>query len=325
MTIFVVTDNQAIVRAFRRLEKGHVRVVPLPAGSYRSAQTRFLGSADAFFYFDVAELEPATVTRRARSLCDVRPFRFGVIDVKGSVTDVAHLFHLSAADYVGRGMLKRINPARFRRVMGYEPELVDETEEMAPPQTREWTPSGDDWSQVTSGDEYTFLMLYAGLDHAADMRKKASENSLRTIRTIFQGVLERHFAPYGGRLWMWKEDDGLLLLPFDGKSVDGIIAALRLAVNRSIIQCEEFGQFEPPSWRLAFHIGNTVYRTTGSTGDIVSEDINFVFHLGGRYLDSGDVALAGDCRNLVPPMARRYFEHRGRFESVEVYTLRPLD
>ena len=326
MRIIVVTDSPQVVKAFSALDRSRDHTVTtFDSGSYAQAQREFLDAEDAFLYFDVDGIADSTITRRIRTMAERRPYRFGLIDPKGAVSDVSQLFHLNAGDFVGKALLKGpLSAKRFRRVLAYAPEQLEESEEMIPPNARDWKPSGSSWDSVDAGEEYTFLMVYAGLDRASDLRKKASEASMRSLRQIFQSILERHFSPYGGRLWMWKEDDGLLLLPFDGKSVDGVLAALRLALNRVVIQCEEFSAFESISWRTALHIGDTIFRKSGSTGGIVSEDVNFVFHLGGRYLDPGDVAMTGACHGLLPSTARHYFEHRGKFESVEVFTLRPL-
>lgn len=326
MRIIVVTNNAQVVKAFAPLDGSReCEVVSYPSGEFSQAQKAFLNANDAFLYFDADDIAESTITRRVKALAEKRPYRFGVVDPSGKVADVSQLFHLSAGDYVGKALLKgQLTPARFRRVDSYAPEQLEDAEEMAPPNSRDWHPSGSTWDGVQSGTEYTFLMVYAGIDQASDLRRTTSEASMRMMRQVFQAVLDRHFSPYGGKMWMWKEDDGLLLLPFDGKAVDGVIAAFRLALNRVVVQCEEFSAFESISWRLALHIGDTIYRNSGSTGGIVSEDVNFVFHLGERYLDPGDVALTGACYSLLPASARHYFEHRGKFESVEVYTLRPL-
>ena len=140
----------------------------------------------------------------------------------------------------------------------------------------------------------------------------------------FVAILEEYLGPFGARLWMWKEDDGLMLLPFDGESVDACIGALRLMINRLLIGAEQLAGFEDIGWRLAFHLGRTAYRTNGDTGSIVSADVNFMFHLGSRFLEPGTLSMTQPVQALLADRIRPLIHHRGVFESVHVYQLRDL-
>jgi len=326
MTIYVVTDSAHARAAFRPAERSRTYSVTYVASrEYRSALKSFSDESEAFLYFDATDLDQSALVRRVRSLVDRRPYGFGVLDPHGQVEDVAQLFHLGAADYLGKKLLEAgLATARLKRVVDYAPELDRKaaTGDDLAVARQEWIPSGSDWSRIEQGTEYTFLMVYAGIDHAGDLRRKTSEVLLRNMRVSFQSVLERNFRPYGGQIWMWKEDDGLLLVPFDGRSVDPVIPAIRLILNEVLINVDEFSAFEPLTWRLALHLVNSTYKRQGQTGAIVSEDVNYVFHLGGRFLDAGELAVTGECYGLLPQKVRGLFEPRGRFEGIEVYTLR---
>ncbi len=280
---------------------------------------------ESFVYMDAGGMDQPTLRRRLRRLENERPYRFGVIDHQGRVCDVAELFHSTAADYLGKSMLAAgITTARLRRVVEYEPALPARPADAHVPEheRHRFTPSGSDWTEVEDGKVYTFLMVYAGLDQAGDLRRKSSEGFLAALRRSFSGMLERAFAEYAARVWMWKEDEGLLLMPFDGRGMDAVIPALRLVLNRTVINAEEFSQFGELSWRLALHLGNTTYRSSGRTGAIVSESVNFLFHLGSRFVEPGGLAVTGPCHALVPEGIRPLLNHCGLFESVQVYTLR---
>lgn len=328
MTIFVVTDSKTVRKAFGSADRSRTYTV---AFSPTSELSSLLKEADAvpgsFLYLDVDGMERRTLKRRLKRLQSDRPYQFGIIDPRNTIADVAELFHSGAADYVGKALLAdELSTARIRRVVEYQP---------APPPRRNGNhvpehenqriiPSGPDWSGVRDGEEYTFVMLYAGIDQAGDLRRKSSESFLASLRKAFGGILERAFAEYSARMWMWKEDEGLLLMPFDGSEVEAIVPAMRLMLNRVLINVEELPQFGGVSWRLAMHLGNTTYRTSGRTGGIVSESVNFMFHLGGRFVEQGGLAVTGPCHALVPDGIRPLLNHRGEFESIHIYTLRDL-
>ena len=84
----------------------------------------------------------------------------------------------------------------------------------------------------------------------------------------------------------------------------------------------ELAQFGDFTWRIGLHLGNTVYRDARDTGSIVSEDINFVFHLGGKFLPAGSVACTASVFSLLPESMQKLFGQKGTFEAQEVYVLK---
>ena len=328
MTIFIVTDSRAVEKAFASAVRSRTYSVELtPRDALNETIRRANEVPDSFLYVDVEGVDARALKRRLTRLRDERPYRFGIVDRTGSVRDIAELFHYAAADYVGKALLAEgLSTARLRRVVEYDPTPATRRAGNHVPEHEHHrlVPSGSDWSRVRDGEEYTFIMLYAGIDGAEELRRTSSETLLSSLRGSFTGLLERTFGDYQARVWMWKEEEGLLLMPFDGQELDVVIQALRLMLNRVLINAEEFDQYGEVSWRLALHLGNTTYRSTGRTGDIVSESVNFVFHLGGRSVAPGGFAVTAPCLDLIPEGIRPLFDHRGAFESIHVYALRDL-
>lgn len=328
MTIFVVTDSKAVQKAFATAVRSRTYSVEFASCDEFNETTRRANDVpDSFLYVDAEGTDSRGLKRRLTRLRDERPYRFGIIDRTNAIRDVAELFHYAAADYVGKALLAEgLSTARLRRVVEYDPAPVARRVGNHVPEheVHRLVPSGDDWSRVHDGQEYTFVMLYAGIDGAGELRRTSSETYLASLRASFTGLLERTFADYQARVWMWKEEEGLLLMPFDGQELDVMIPALRLMLNRVLINAEELAQYGDISWRLALHLGNTTYRSSGRTGDIVSESVNFLFHLGSRFVDPGGVAVTGPCLELIPEGVRPLLDHRGTFESIHIYALREL-
>ncbi len=328
MTIFVVTDSKAVQKAFASAVRSRTYSVEFAGRDELNQTIRTAnGVPDSFLYVDAEGMDVRSLKRRLSRLRDERPYRFGIIDRTNAICDVAELFHYAAADYVGKAMLAEgLSTSRLRRVVEYDPTPVARRAGNHVPEHEQqrFVPSGEDWSRVRDGQEYTFIMLYAGIDGAGDLRRTSSETLLSSLRSSFTALLERTFAEHHARIWMWKEEEGLLLMPFDGLELDVAIPALRLMLNRVLINAEELAQYGEISWRLALHLGNTTYRASGRTGDIVSESVNFVFHLGSRFVDPGGLAVTGPCLELIPDGVRPLLNHRGSFESIHVYALRDL-
>lgn len=328
MTIFVVTDSKAVHKAFASAVRSRTYSVEfVPRDALNQTIRRADEVPDSFLYVDADGMDSRGFKRRLTRLRDERPYRFGIIDRTNAIRDVAELFHYAAADYVGKALLADgLTTARLRRVVEYDPAPVARRAGNHVPEHEQhrFVPSGSDWSGVMDGREYTFVMLYAGIDGAEELRRTSSESFLSSLRASFTGLLERAFADNQARVWMWKEEEGLLLMPFDGRELDVVVPALRLKLNQVLINAEQLAQYGEISWRLAVHLGNTTYRASGRTGDIVSESVNFVFHLGSRFVDSGGLAVTAPCLDLVPDGIRPLLDHRGSFESIDVYALRDL-
>ncbi|HKJ86356.1 MAG TPA: hypothetical protein VKA06_09795 [Spirochaetia bacterium] len=328
MTIIVVTSSRSVKKAFASAGRSRTYSVEfMSPDRIKDALAHADSLPESFLYLDADGTDVRTLKRRIKSLRDARPYRYGIIDPGGNVADVAELFHHAAADYVSKPLLGAgVSTARLRRVVEFEPVPVvrNANDHVPEHENHQIFPSGTDWTSVRDGEEYTFLMLYAGIDEAGDLRRKSSEAFLGSLRKSFSSMLENAFADFNARVWMWKEDEGLLLMPFDGRQIDAMIPALRQVLNRAPINVDEFSQYGELSWRLALHLGNTTYRSGGRTGSIVSESLNFLFHLGSQFVDPGGLAVTAPCYALIPEPVRPLLNHRGEFESVHVYALRDL-
>ena len=324
MHILLFTDSKSCITAFdilRRTKNHSVEVHP--TGKLKPILEEV--HRDHFVYLDIAGLSMGSVRSRLKLLETAVSSRFGVVDRSGTLKDIAEAFQRGASDYVdGRLRREGLAMVRFGRVVEFAMMGVAEP---APAPIRapiDIYPSGSYWDEVEYGEEYTFQMLYVGLDHMKEQRRKSSEDLLRALRRTLQGILTRSFAGVGGRVWVWKEDDGVLLCPFDGERVTALIPAIRLVLNRVLMNIEQFSVTTPISWRMGLHIGNTPYEASGKTSEIVSEDLNFIFHLGERAVKPGQLAVTRSALAFAPDNVVRWFVRGPDFESMPLYLLRDL-
>jgi hypothetical protein len=322
--ILLFTDNKNCIAAFDvlRRSKNH---------SIEDHPTAVLKSVldgvrhDHFIYLDITGFSIGSIRSRLKLLSNSVSGRFGVVDRNGTLRDVAEAFQRGASDYVDSRLLRDgMTTTRFTRVVEFATDGEDDPEPARMVVPVDLYPSGTDWDEVEQGEEYTFQMLYVALDHMREMRRKSSEDLLRTLRRTLQSILTRSFAGVGGRIWVWKEDDGVLLCPFDGERVTALIPAMRLVLNRVLINIEQFSVTTPISWRMGLHIGNTPYEASGQTSGIVSEALNFIFHLGERAVKPGQLAVTESAMALAPDTVSRCFVRRSEFESMPLYVLKDL-
>lgn len=327
MKLYILSDGKATEVTFAAAAKSKTHTVEFIPVSKMNTVLDHCDSIDGVLvYLDVSGMDARALRRRLKTLNDRMPHRFGIVDANGAVDDIAELFHGGAADYVGKALSKSgLTAPRLRR-MAEIAQPVAKTESVTPAEFEEVVdirPTGPDWSHVEEGQEYTFFMLYAGIDHVGDLRRKSSESMFQGLRKSFQAVLEKYFSSLGGRVYMWREDDGLMLFPFDGSSCDVIFSALRMVLNQVLINIEQLGPSTMLSWRLAFHVGNTTYKEGRRTGGIVSEAVNLIFHLGDRFVEPGGLALTDAFVRYLPDSVVPLFTRRSNYEGMDIYTLRP--
>lgn len=119
-------------------------------------------------------------------------------------------------------------------------------------------------------------------------------------------------------MWIWNEPGGLFLFPFDGSSYQPVVTCMRLMLNKKIFNVEMIGSTIFYSYRIALHLGNTVFRRRGDTEQIVSEAMNYIFHLGQRFSEEGNLYITREVTGLLPRSMQEAFLPAGSFEEREV-------
>lgn len=292
------------------------------------AEVRELADDESFFFLDAGAFGDGELWNVLEGLSRTCPGRVGVFDPDGDVTDPAQVFFCGGVDYLSPAILSGVvSKKRLMQIPIFRiPEQWDQREHKndeidehrhivvpAPPPKE--LPSGRDWSAVRSGVEYTFWFLFAQLDDTGRLAVRTSSEYASQTDTRFRDRLLAEAGRFGGRIWMWKQFGGLLLFPYDGKRCMPIVPAFRLFMNRVLYTVERTTGTNVLSFRLAIHLGNTVYREAGETGDVVSEDVNFVYHLGNKHTGPGDLTMTSTAFSFVPAGLQRYFTERGTFEG----------
>jgi hypothetical protein len=100
------------------------------------------------------------------------------------------------------------------------------------------------------------------------------------------------------------------------------VVCLRLMLARKIFSVEEIGLDLIFSYRIAFHIGNTVYKRKGNTGTIVSKSINTIFHLGQKYLYEGQFYITEEALRFMPEGLKKTFTRVGNYEGHDILRMK---
>ena len=99
----------------------------------------------------------------------------------------------------------------------------------------------------------------------------------------------------------------------------------RMMLERNIISAEDIGFNTLLSYRIVLHICNTIYRKRGDTGDIVSDSINSIFHLGQKYAEPGNFYATQDVFSFIPKGLSDYFVPAGIYEGRKIMQMRTIE
>ncbi|TFH41634.1 MAG: hypothetical protein E4G96_05110 [Chrysiogenales bacterium] len=321
MIVHIFSTAKGIEKNFdavRKSKKYDILVSP-PSGIKTILKKAPIGS---MVYLDISSLAKTEAAQALKLLAKQDSCRYGIIDPRGSAVDVAELFHNGASDYIGATLLKKgVQPKRLEAIAKFK--AMESTDETQPAVKKKYTPSGKDWKGIIQGKEYTFCFMFVELDNKNELKGGGPEQFGR-ISSSFRSYLENIVTPFSGKIWMWMDFGGLILFPFDGKKCDAIEAAFRLMINRMLMSAELIHLDINLSYRIAMHIGNTVYKAKGNTGTIISDSINSVFHLGQKYAEPGGFYLTDEIFRFAPGGLMNHFVPAGKFEGRNIFRMKRL-
>lgn len=264
-------------------------------------------SADRFVYLDARNLEGPEFDDMASAFSRREGLAWGVLDPEGAVKDPALLFFLGAADYLGPGILP-VEEERLRRALA-RAHRDDETSELEQPR------SFPGWARLREGKEYDFMFCHAALGEQERLRDAIGEKRFAKLKEAFATHVAEIAAGLDGKAWI--QDPTGLLLAFPPKpALDSpVLAAFELLLDRALVGYEIFHLETPATFRFAFHAGRAPWRPPGATGTVVSDDVNFIFHLATRYPHDGRIVVSSTCSDMIPQQIADLFAPAPAFEG----------
>jgi len=294
-------------------------------------------------YIDVTGLTGPDLKKALKQLkksCKDTPW--GIIDPKGSIKDAAGLFFMGASDYLGPDFFKkpkRIHPGRikamslWRRNASGAIERSGTENSLKPangkagaglPVTGIKFPSASvfpGWKKMKTGKSVPFYLLYCSLQGEKKLETCLDKKDIAHVHNRFIHYLDNIFDEGGGLLWMDSGKDCLFLLPPRINSAHAAVkACIRMIVSAPLITLETLAIRIPVNFIFTLHYGSINYKPPGRTGTIVSDAVNFVFHMGTRKAEPGRLAISGELPdNTIPQSLEDCFISAGEFEGRKIW------
>jgi hypothetical protein len=251
----------------------------------------------------------------------------GILDPGSEVSNVADLYFLGAVDYLDKNEIKaNFSPKRFKKVFQYlEQFRIAYREEVelqkTVPKKHDYITVEKGWKEIVPGREYTFSIMFIELDGKNEMEKIFGKKNLEVAISIFRKYLERNISYFGGRIWIWFQFGGIALFPFDGKDCESVYCGFRIMLYKLVHDVEEslFPNFT--SFRVALLLGNVTYQEN-NTGEVISDSINTIFHMGRNHAEPGNFYVAKNILQFAPKPLLEYFVPADNFEGIPVCKMR---
>jgi hypothetical protein len=278
-------------------------------------------------YLDVSGLGPADLKKalgRLKKVC--ARSAFGIMDPRGEAPDPAVFFFEGASDYMGPRLVKA-GPGKKRFAAALAWRAGREGEAAAPgaagpePGSRK-LPGGkfEGWKSVRSGAAAPFFFLFVSLSGQGNLRARMEEMSGAAVRNRLREALLQNLQDSQALLWMEAESSSLFLIPpraVYGKAA--VEASLKMIANSRLMGIEKLGLSVPVDLTIALHYGKTVFRAPGATGTVVSDAVNYIFHLGAKHAEPGRLTISAEVGDeAVPEGLRDLFLDAGTFEGLPI-------
>jgi hypothetical protein len=313
--------------AFKTDKKTTALIQVLPA----AALGRHSPEAGDLSYLDISGLSPADVKKglaRLKKRCACSSW--GIFDPKGEAPDPAEFFFAGAADYMGPKTVKGgISAKRFAAALAWrDPQksaagTAGEPAE-GPGQKSRKLPGGkfEGWNSIRAGATASFFFLFVSISGSGktNLRSRLGETSFISVKNRLRDVLRQNLQDSQALLWMETESTCLFLIPpraANGKAA--VEASLKMIAGGPLIGIENLELSIPVDFTFALHYGKTVFRAPGKTGTIVSDAVNYIFHLGAKHAEPGRLTISAEISDeAVPEGLTGLFTGAGIFEGVPI-------
>jgi hypothetical protein len=302
-------------------------------------------------YIDVTALSDADLKKtltQIKKICKANHSVWGIIDPKGNIKDIAALFFDGVSDYLGPVFFKgsaNIEPKRFKEALTWRRLALGDIADSDGSNGNEKTakekeggfiknavklPSANafsGWKKMQAGKQMPFFLLYCSLKGKIALESRFEDKTIAQIHKRFLSYLTNIFAEIDGLLWMDSGKDCLFLFPPKTKSGEAIVEkCIRMIISAPLLTLETLGLSIPVNFVFALHYDTVNYMPPGKTGTVVSDAVNFIFHLGPKKAEPGRLTVSGEIPDVtIPKSLEDCFLAAGEYEGRKIWHTKKIN
>ena len=313
--IFTSKKSTALESALKPVLK-HIKVEQLSRLS--KGQTI---QPDDMAYLDISSLSQAELKKNIGRL-KKGEFFWGIIDPKGEANDPASFFFEGAGDYIGPSLIKKgLTKKRFDLAYSIAVDKGKKIEQGGKDKDiKLLTGKFEGWKSMQSGKTGTFLFLFVSIVADSSLRSLIGEKPFVTVKNRQREALVHQLTEADALLWMETEINSLFLIPpIAANGRTAVEASLKMLLNSRLFTAEKMGLSIPAELSFALHYGQSIFEAPGKTGTVVSQTINYIFHLGTKRAEAGRLTISNDVPGeVIPDGLEDLFVQAGTFEGIPI-------
>jgi len=235
------------------------------------------------------------------------------------------LFFEGASDYIGpltakKGLTKKRFEAAYTWFSSGPKIITADIDDKPKRKTQLSNSKFEGWKSIRAGLTNPFFFLFVSLAGKSNLRTLLGEAAFDTVKNRLRDVLQRELSGADALHWMETEGNSLFLIP--AKKENGlavIVSVMKMLINNRVISIEDLGLSINVDFTFALHYGQTIFQAPGKTGAVISETVNYIFHLGTKKAETGRLTISENIpEEVIPEGLNDLFVDAGIFESIPV-------
>ena len=295
-------------------------------------------------YLDITGLAPGELKKKTGQLKKSCAGSFlGIIDPKGGAEDPGAFFFEGFRDYISQNLVKKgLTKKRFAAALLYanEGKSPDQGktspgagiggsnrsngsgEEVKIKRKTAKLPAGkfEGWRSIRTGTSSHFFFLFVSISGKSDLVSLTRDDAFSAIKNRLRELLQQNLREAEALLWMDTDDNSLFLIPPAAAQCKAAVeASLKMIMNSRLIGFERLGLAMPVDFTIALHYGETIFQAPGKTGAVISEAVNYIFHLGAKKAEAGRLTISGEVpEEVIPKGLADLFDSAGVYEGIPI-------
>lgn len=179
------------------------------------------------------------------------------------------------------------------------------------------------WGALKEGKTYNITILSLDIVENSRLVKKYGTGKMKKIYASLWTFLRERLSSYNGRIWSWAGDGGLLAFAMKDHLIHGVKFAMEIQNLMILFNYDpSYPLKEPIKLRIGIDSGKIPFLF--STGQIVSEVINYAAHLEKGICKPGLIAVSSQVYREMGKGYSGFFEAQGDFEGDECFLSKSL-
>ena len=335
--IYIISSGKAAALGLDKKDNWAVIVPQVPKGSAIND--------DDQVYLDICGLTPEDRKKAVGQLKkSCAGSCLGIIDPKNNAEDPASFFFEGIHDYIGQGLIKKgLNKKRFAAALAWAPREGKSStpaaeggkkaaktagtkagagkEGAAKKKSNKLSPGKfEGWRSIRTGTSHPFFFLFVSISGRSGLASLTRDDTFSAVKNRLREVLQQNLRDAEALLWMDTDDNSLFLVPPSAANCKSAVeASLKMIMNSRLIGFERLGLSIPVDFTLALHYGETIFQAPGKTSAVISEAVNYIFHLGAKKAETGRLTVSDDVPDeAIPEGLQDLFDSAGTYEGIPI-------